>query len=257
MDIHSFRASDGNTVKIEYHSSLPSVAALAKEYANSGYPDRYVVFAEKQTGLSATGQHLSDNDIETGLYLSLILRPSIFPSQAGTIGPLSALALALALEEHTSSNIGIGWVNEIFCNNSKIGCASVEGKLDSFTSYEYMIITFSVKLDNKNFPPRLTDMVRKVFEDGNFSIPMIMAKTVLNRFFGIYRELKTPAKHISNYASKSALIDKKIKYIEDGKKKTVRVSHVDKETLSLVVETRDGRQIVVSSPSSVIIPNKI
>ena len=49
----SFRASDGNTVRVEYRESLPSTAALAKEYAKSGYPDRYVVFAEKQTAVSA------------------------------------------------------------------------------------------------------------------------------------------------------------------------------------------------------------
>ena len=37
----SFRASDGNMVKIEYYRELPSTAALAKSYAESGKPDRY------------------------------------------------------------------------------------------------------------------------------------------------------------------------------------------------------------------------
>ena len=254
-NVISFRASDGNTVRLEYREALPSTAALAKEYAKQGYPDRYAVFTEKQTAVSATGAALSGGEAENGLYLSCILRPSIFPSQAGCLGPLSAVALA-ALEEHTMKSVGIGWVSDIYSNGVKIGCTSVEGKLDNFTSYEYLIVSFAVKLDKK-FAPRLTDMVRRVFEDGNQSIPMIMAKTVLNRFFAIYREVKNPGKHLNHYANRFVLTDKKIKYIEDGKKKTVRVIGVNKENLSLVIETRDGRRINVTSHSSVIIPNKI
>ena len=257
FDIFSFRASDGNTVKLEYRQSLPSASALAKEYAKAGYPDRYAVFTEKQTGVSALGTTLSNGESDKGIFLSCILRPSIFPSQAGSIGALSALALALALEEHSSKTMGIGWVSDIYCNRSKIGGSTVEGKLDSHTSYEYLIISFAVNLDEKNFPPRLTDMVRRVFEENNISVPMIMAKTILNKFFSIYKDLKAPAKHLNNYASKFALEDVKIKYIEEGKKRTAKVAGVSKEDLSLIIELRDGRKINVHSPSIVQIPNKI
>ena len=257
VNVISFRASDGNTVRVECRESLPHVAALAKEYANAGYPDRYVVFAEKQTAVSAVGAAISENDPEQGLYLSCILRPSIFPSQAGCLGALSAVALASALEEHTMQKMGIGWVSDVYCGGRKIGYTSVEGKLDDFTSYEYLIVTFAVKLDPKKFSPRLTDMVRRIFEDGNLSIPMIMAKTVLNRFFAIYREIKNPAKHLNHYSTKFALTDNKIKYVEDGKKKTVKVIGINKDNLALIIEARDGRRIEVMSPSSVIIPSKI
>lgn len=256
-NIISFRASDGNTVRLEHRESLPSAAALAKEYANAGYPDRYAVYTEKQTAVSALGNPLSDNEIESGLYVSCILRPSIFPSQAGAVGPLSAVAFAAALEEHTAKNIGIGWVSDIYCNGVRIGGTSVEGKLDNFTSYEYLIVSFSVKLDQKNFPPRLTDMIRKVFEEDSVSISMIMAKTVLNKFFAVYRELKNPAKHINAYVTRSALTDKKIKFIEDGKKKTARVVGINKESFGLIVEAKDGRKLEITSPSGVIIPNKL
>ena len=256
-NIITFRAQDGNTVKLEYRESLPSASDLAREYARAGYPDRYAVFTEKQTSISACGDIISGNEAERGLFLSCILRPSIFPSQAGSIGPLSAVALASALEEHTMKSVRIGWISDIFSDGIRIGQSSVEGKLDNFTSYEYLIVSFSVRLDPKKFTPRLTDLVRQVFEDGNQSIPMIMAKTVLNRFFTLYRDVKNPDKHLDSYAERFALEDKKIKYIEDGKKKTVKVVEVNRENLALIVETRDGRKISVTSQSSVIIPNRI
>ena len=258
-NVISFRASDGNTVRVECRESLPSAAALAREYAKSGYPDRYAVFTERQTEVSAIGEILSEKEKEKedGLFLSCILRPSIFPYQAGCIGPLSAVALTAALEEHMMKNTGIGWVSDIFSDGVKIGCTSVEGKLDSFASYEYLIVNFAVKVNTNKVVPRLTDMVRRVFEEGNQSIRMIMAKSVLNNFFAMYKEIKSPAKHLNQYISKFVLTDKKIKYIEDGKKKTVKVVGINKENLMLIVETKDERQISVSSQSSVIIPNRI
>lgn len=252
-----FRASDGNSVRIEHHESLPSAASLAKDYAKAGYPDRYAVFAEKQTAVSATGEILSDNESENGLFLSCILRPSIFPSQAGCLGPLSAVALASAIEEHTMKPMAIGWLSDIYCDGIKMGTVSVEGKLDNFTSYEYLIVSFSARINPKKFTPRLADMVRRVFEDESQSIQLIMAKTVLNRFFTIYKDIKNPTKHINGYAERFALRDKKIKYVIDGKKRTARVIDVDKTNLTLMIETRDGKRISVSSQSSVIIPNKI
>ena len=65
-NVISFRAADGNTVKLEYIDSLPSAEALAREYARSGYPDRYAVFTERQTSLSALGEVISEKDSEKG-----------------------------------------------------------------------------------------------------------------------------------------------------------------------------------------------
>lgn len=255
--VFSFRASDGNTVKLEYRQSLPSTVALAKDYAKMGYPDRYAVFAERQTEASAVGTTPADGESEKGVFLSCILRPSISPSQVGIIGPLSALAFALALEEHTMKKIGIGWISDIYCDGVKIGGVTIEGKLDSNTSYEYLILSFAVKLDEKNFQPRLTDMVRQVFEENCVSVPMIIAKTVLNKFFSVYTELRTPEKHLNSYISRFALTDKKITYLEKGKKKSAKVIGVNEDDITLNIELRDGRKINISSASSVIIPNKL
>ena len=173
----TIREADGGVINMEIYTELNSVTALARESAKNGYPDRYVVFSEKQH------RHGHEDGFENGMYMACILRPSLFPSQASLLGALSATALATALEEHTTARLGIGWVSDIYCEGVKIGETSIEGKLDNHTTYEYIIVTFSVKLDSDNFPPRLSDMIRKVFEVENTSISMIVARGVLNRFF--------------------------------------------------------------------------
>ena len=255
--VASFRLSDSNIIKLEYREALPSTAALAREYARAGYPDRYVIFAEKQSTAAITGTKLADGEYESGVFISCILRPSFFPSQAGLLGPISAAALVTALEEHTTSRLGIGWISDIFCEGKKIGGVAIEGKLDSFSSYEYLIVSFAVRLDDANFPPRLADMIRKVFESENSSVSMIIAKTVLTRFFAAYSDIKSPGKMMDIYKQRFILTGKKIKYIENGKKHSCRVIDVNKQTATLTVETARGELKEINSPSGVITPTKI
>ena len=212
--ITDIRMQDGNIVRIESHKSLPSTAKLAKQYATSGYRDRYVVFTDKQYDTKLTGSKLSSGESEKGMFLSCILRPSIFSSQVGLLTPLTVVALLLGMDDYTAKTLESGWLSDIYCDGKKIGGVSVEGKLDSYSSYEYIIISFGVKLDENNFPPRLSDMIRRVFENENASIPFIMAKNVLKSFFEIYSNFENPTKYIDIYRRRCALSGRKRKYIK-------------------------------------------
>ena len=254
--VMTMRASDGSVVKLECHDALPSTARLAKHYAKLGYPDRYVVFAEGSRKLDADGR--PRGDVEHGIFMSCILRPSIFPSQASLISALSAVAMTVALEEHTTKKIGIGWVNKIYCDGKTIGGSAIEGKLDNFTSYEYIIVSFSISLSEENFPPRLNDLIRNVFESESISIPIIMAKNILNKFFSYYSNLKSNTKFMDIYSQKFILRGQKIKHLNElGKKETCKVLGIKTEDCSLMVENSKKDIVYISSPNKVTIPKKI
>jgi BirA family biotin operon repressor/biotin-[acetyl-CoA-carboxylase] ligase len=248
----------GNIVKIECHETLPSTVELARSYARLGYPDKYIIFAKNQTKYNSVGEELKNGDSEKGVYLSCILRTSIFPSQASYLGSLAAVAMLNALEEHTTKELGIGWVSDIFCEGRKIASAAAEGKLDSFSSYEYIIVSFAAKLTAEDFPQRLTDIIRKVFESENSSISMIIAKDIISRFLELFpTSLKTPEKFMESYKQKFILGGKRISYISHtGKRRKCRVIAVDNNG-ALVVETPSGKTKTISNPRSVIIPKKV
>ena len=254
--VNAIRLSDGSIVKLEYRQAIASTAKLAKEYARAGYPDKYVIFSESQSNTQITGTKLSDGESEHGVFLSCILRPSFFPSQAGLLGALSSVALLTGLAEHTEKKLGIGWVSDIFCNGRRIGGVAIEGKLDSFSSYEYLIVSFAVKLTNEDFPPKLIDMIRKVFENDNASIEMIIAKNILNKFFTVYHSIKSPEKFMKLYKERSVLIGKTVKVIENGKRKKCRVADIDSATGALIVDLGGTkktitRKILIPSPTKV------
>ncbi len=253
--VTTMRATDGSVIKLECHDALTSTSRLAKQYAKLGYPDRYVVFAEGKKKLDADGKYRGD--IEHGVYMSCILRPSIFPSQAALISALSAVAMSTALEEHTTHSIGIGWVSKIYCDGRFIGEVTIEGKLDNFTSYEYIVVTFSATLNNEDFPPRLTDLIRKVFESDNSSVYVIIAKTILNKFFPLYSNIKNHTKFMDIYRQKFIMRGKKVRYASSEGKQTCKILGVDPNNCSLMVEDSHKKIINIYTPNKVTVPKKI
>lgn len=251
MSILNIREPDGSVVKLEYHDTLPSTANLARIYAKAGYPDRYVVFAENKVSSDGKGAKTP------GVYLSCLLRPSFFPSQATFLSALSTVAAVSALEEHTTKNLGIGWMSTIYCDGKIIGNVSIEGKLEG-SSYEYILVNFSLALNKNDFPARLTDIIKKVFEKDNNSVPMIIGKNVVSKFFLLYSNMKNTAKYMDTYKKKFILRGKFIKKIElDGKKTKYKVLSIDDKNASLLVEDKNGDVIKLSSPKSIILPKRI
>lgn len=251
----TMRAQDGKTVYIECHDALVSTASLARQYAEAGYADRYAVFSTSKIYPETKRTKAHE---ERGIYLSIILRPSLFPSQAIFLGHLSAVALTLALEEHTAKPLGIGWISALYCGNTKIGGAIVEGKLDSFGAYEYIIVTFSAATSSENFPPRLADLVKKVFEADNSSVEMLVAKQVINNFMPLYASCKSPSKFIDTYRQKFVMRGTKVVYLgKDGRRRRATVLGIDTATGALLVDGADGAVEKILSQKSVVIPRKI
>ena len=254
-NIITIRVHDGGIARLECHKSLPSTTLLAKEYAKAGYPDRYVVFSERLEYVSENAKHKPVLHKRDGLYLSCILRPPIYTSQAGLLAHLATVALIRALEEHTTSELGIGWISDIFCKGKKIGGVTLEGKVNNDFGFEYIIVNFAIDLSDETFPPRLTDMIRKVFESENTSVSMIIAKNVLDKFFSLFDDIKAPAKFMEFYNGRFIQRNQKIKYSANGKHRKGRILNVDTSNGSLIVEEKKNI-FHLSSVGGVTIQNK-
>ncbi len=250
------RGEDGNITELEAYDSLISAAARARQYAQDGYPDRYAVFCQRQKDVSLFGkENYSDKEVE-GVFLSLILRPSLFLAQSGFFRILAATALVTALEEHSSRELGIAWLTDIYDDQGKIGSVAIEGKLDDISFYEYVIVHFAVKTSEETFPARLDDLVRKVFESENTSVNMIIARTILSHFYQYYPYLKTPGAFIDTYIDKMILRGVEVQFLQNGKKKRAKVIGVERESGSLLLDQK-GTTVRISSPRELILPKKI
>jgi BirA family biotin operon repressor/biotin-[acetyl-CoA-carboxylase] ligase len=202
------------------------------------------------------GEKQPSDPWEYGVFIACIMRPALFPSQAGLLSPISTIALVNALEEHTTKRLGISWVSDVYCESTKIGGVSVEGKLNGYGSYDHIIVSFSVALNEQNFPLRLKDLIKKVFERETLSVPMLIAKNIINEFFSAYHNLKTPEKLMKQYSNKFILRKNYVKVKREGKLRKCKVLGVRTDNLALIVEER-GNVTEIVSPNSVIIPKRI
>ncbi len=251
------RTADGNVLQLEYYKTLLSAAELAREYARTGSPDRYCVLAERQSDLSLCGEGTrKSGDTAYGVFLSVILRPRFFPTQAGFLGELAAVALASALEEHTVFPMDIGWVSDIFCDGRRVAGVAMEAMFDRFSAYEYLIVNFAVRLDPAVFPPRLSDMVKQIFTTDEATLPYLVAKSILDRFFRLYPSVREPEKFMDEYRHRFVMGGLPAVYLDGAKSRPAKILGVDQKSGELLLELKSGATVSVSGKSKLLLPKR-
>jgi len=98
--------------KPHFELSTMSTQTLAKRAAHAGTPEGHVWVSEIQ----AQGRGRLGRVWESGfggLWFSIILRPQVPPSRAGTIGMLAALTLAETIQSVTGVQARLKWPNDI------------------------------------------------------------------------------------------------------------------------------------------------
>jgi len=106
--------------KIFYQETVSSTMDVAFQMAVQGAPEGTVVCAENQTkGRGRLGRAWSSPKGK-GIYMSIILRPQLPPSEVAKLTLLSAVALCEAIESETSLHPRIKWPNDLLIKNKKL-----------------------------------------------------------------------------------------------------------------------------------------
>jgi BirA family biotin operon repressor/biotin-[acetyl-CoA-carboxylase] ligase len=107
--------------KVYYFDGLSSTMDTAIELGLKDAPEGTIILAEQQTkGRGRLGRSWISVKYK-GIYLSLILRPKILPSQASILTLLIAASICEAIKEATGLDAKIKWPNDIIMGNKKLG----------------------------------------------------------------------------------------------------------------------------------------
>ena len=108
-------------LEVQVLPTVPSTNALVRERANQGCPEGLTVIANTQTaGRGRMGRSFFSPP-ETGLYLSLLLRPTRYePRQAVRLTAVAAVAMCEAIEAVSGREAGIKWVNDVYVQGKKV-----------------------------------------------------------------------------------------------------------------------------------------
>ena len=165
-----------------YHFySVDSTNAFAMRLLAHGrsVPDGTLILAESQTAGRGRMGRTWHSEPESGLYLSLVLRPAVSPGLAPLFTLACAVALHDAVERNTRLDVDIKWPNDLLVGRKKVAgiLAEIQADLDRI---HFLVIGAGLNVNHKSSsrrPCRSRDIVAPGFR------PSIIRGS---RFFSIF-----------------------------------------------------------------------
>ena len=229
--------------------TVESTNTLVREKAAAGAPEGYTIIANNQTkGRGRTGRSFFSPS-ETGIYMSLLLRPPHCSSQqAVKLTTIAALAVCEAIEAISEETAQIKWVNDIFVGGKKVSGILTEasfGLESGLLDYAVLGVGINVYPPKEGFPSGLENIAGAVFQKPKSDGKNQLAAEILNRFM-VYYSLHEKQHYVENYRERSLVIGKEIQVLfPDSPKNAVAVG-ID-ENCRLIVKYPDGSVQYLSS----------
>ena len=174
---------------IEVFDSVDSTNTLVRRYADEGAAEGKVVIARRQTaGKGRLGRSFYSPQ-ETGLYLSILLRPKMNAQQAVRITTCAALAVCDAIEKATGKIPAIKWVNDVYLDGRKVCGILTEASLSMESGgLEYAVLGIGVNVyePQGGFPEEIKGIAGCVSEHRSADLRNKLAAYIINGFMDQY-----------------------------------------------------------------------
>lgn len=153
-DLESSLAGTIFAGNLHFAPSTGSTNNDALSAARAGAPHGSVFFADEQTAGRGRGNHQWHSSPGDGLYVSVLLRPSL-PMQRLLLLPLAAgLAAAHAIHTVSSLTVDLRWPNDLLLGPCKTGGILVEANSEA-GQVAYAVTGIGINVHQRNFPPNL------------------------------------------------------------------------------------------------------
>ena len=199
---------------ITVFDSIESTNTYLKEKAKNGAAEGTVVIARSQSGgKGRLGRSFFSPD-DTGIYMSLLLRPDSPPDTALSITACAAVCAAETIENLTGVHSEIKWVNDIYCHGRKVCGILTEGQINPDTSnlsFAILGIGINVFTPKGGFPDELSDIAGSILpNEKTDDILNKMTAEFLNIFSEKYHTLSDKS-FLNEYKNRSCLLGKTVK----------------------------------------------
>lgn len=222
--------------------TAPSTNALVREKANQGRPEGCIIIACEQTdGRGRYGRQFF-SPVDSGVYLSLLLRPTAYsPQQATCLTAAAAAAMCQAIEAVTGQQPGIKWVNDIFLHGKKVCGILTEAAVGLETgTLNYMVLGAGVNLypPAEGFPEEIQSIAGSVLERSCPEAKNRLVGEFLNRFWDFYARPECRA-YLEDYRARSLAIGRNVTVLSAGKAVSAYVYGID-DDFRLLVRYENG-----------------
>lgn len=246
--------------RVKCFEQIDSSNTLAKQLAELGEPEGTLVVAEEQTaGKGRRGRSWS-SEKGTGIWMSLILRPQMKPSQATGITLVAALAVTAGIRTVCNVCPQIKWPNDIVLNGKKV-CGILTEMSSEVDYIHYAVTGIGINANTEQFDTELASKATSIYmESGEKVDRQALIAATMDAFTGYYESYgKNGDLSLLQEEYNKALVNRgKEVQIFHGVQEEADLAEIEKgiargidRTGALLVETDKGIRTVVSGEVSV------
>ena len=231
-------------LRLEIVEHVSSTNEEVRAKAAAGEPEGYVLVALRQTkGKGRIGRPFF-SPAQTGIYMSLLLRPRRYTiRQAAGLTAMAAAACCDAIEKAAGEEARIKWVNDVFVRGKKVSGILTEASLGlEEGSMDFVVLGIGINAytPEEGFPSELADTAGAVFAKAVPDGKNRLAAEFLNSFMTYYTS-RDPAAYVKTYRERNFVPGREIEVIRGEKVKKALALDVDEEC-RLLVRYEDGKE---------------
>lgn len=233
------------------YDTLESSNRTAKTLALEGAPHGTMVLAGQQTaGRGRLGRRF-ESPVGKGVYLSLVLRPSLPMTEAQAVTVSAAVAVCRAVKKLCGLELGIKWVNDLYYNGKKVCGILTEAALDlesGMLDYAVLGLGFNVAAPADGWPEDLRNVAGALY-DGSPApgARAALAAAFLNAFWPLYRAGPRSG-YLDEYRRRQALTGQRVLVTpRRGTPRAAQVQGIDDECKLVVRFDGESRPAALNS----------
>ena len=197
-----------------------STNALIREMAGRGEPEGCVVVAGEQTAGRGRRGRTFYSPRDTGVYMSLLLRPRhCAVSQAAGFTSMAAVAMCEAIEAVSGEAAQIKWVNDVFVRGKKVCGILTEASLGMENGeVEYVVLGAGVNVypPREGFPEELEPIAGAIFGETQNDAKNRLAGEFISRVMDAYTA-QDPGGYVEKYRERSLVLGKTVTLLPEGR----------------------------------------
>lgn len=245
--IRSFIKEEFKYIPVTVYKTIASTNTEAKLLAMQNAVHGTVILSEEQTsGRGRMGRNFYSPS-ESGIYMSIILKPDLNITDSVLITTAAAVAVCLSIEKLTNLEPKIKWVNDIYIDGKKVCGILTEAVTDVESGTVNSIIAgIGLNVKSSVFPSELREIAGSIFDSNNGSCARNqLAAEIINNIFDVCGNLEDRS-FLELYKERSMIIGEKIKYLKSNQWFEGYAQDID-EFGGLVVFHDDGHKEVLHS----------
>lgn len=252
-ELESIRKTSWAGQEIVYYDVTDSTNVQAKRIAEEGGMHGTLVVADRQESGKGRRGRGWDSPKNTGIFMTMLLRPTVKPDKASMLTLVAAMAVAKGIRLYTGLPAGVKWPNDIVINGKKV-CGILTEMNTEIEYINYVVIGIGINVLNQSFPDEIKDVATSLLLEKGEPVKRAGLIEAIWEQFEIYYDKFCSKGNLSEikeeYNSLLVNLDRQVRVL-DPREPYEGTARGITDGGELMVEAEDGIRLVSSGEVSV------